>query len=430
MASLSTRCNEAAHLSDSLTHWKIVQDLWDPDTNPSGFVNLGIAENSLMHDTLSHHIHQNISLPKTAFTYGDGTVGSERLREAVARFLTKHFKPARPLTRSHISITNGCNSSIEQLSWACANPGEAFLLGQPHWGTFVPDLSLRFGTRLLPVPFHDVDPLGDGCVQKYEDVILGAYSRGEKVAGLVICNPHNPLGRCYSRETLVCLLQLCEKYQIHFISDEIYALSVWSNTIDDNIPPPNLFVSVLSIDPQGLIDPARIHIVWGLSKDFGASGLRVGSIVSQSNETLHKAMTPSGLYTYVSAASDHIAANILEDMTFTDEYIAENRKRLGKQYEHVVRWTKAQGISHAPGVNAAFFIWLDLGSYYRRYHPETDIQDLPGKVTQELLGKKVFLASGKDFGAEKPGWFRIVFAHEDYYLHEGLGRIAAALGGA
>lgn len=107
---LSTRCQEAAQLSETLTLWKVVRDLWDPDANPSGFLNLGIAENSLMHDILSRHVHQNINLPNTTFTYGDGTVGSKRLREAIASFLSKHLKPARPLKSNHISVTNESNS--------------------------------------------------------------------------------------------------------------------------------------------------------------------------------------------------------------------------------------------------------------------------------------------------------------------------------
>ncbi|EXL66813.1 hypothetical protein FOPG_17039 [Fusarium oxysporum f. sp. conglutinans race 2 54008] len=86
-------------------------------------------------------------------------------------------------------------------------------------------------------------------------------------------------------------------------------------------------------------------------------------------------MTPVGLYTYVSAASDHIAANILEDSLWTDAYIVENQKRLSKQYEFVIRWARDNHISHAPGVNAAFFVWLDLGSYYQRNHPEMDVYD-------------------------------------------------------
>lgn len=115
--SVSTRCQEAAALSDTLTLSKVVCDMWNPITNPKGFVNLGTAENTLMQDILPRHIHENIQLPRSAFTYGDGTVGTKRLRQAIAQFLTKRLKPVKPLELRHISVTNGCNSAIEHLSW-------------------------------------------------------------------------------------------------------------------------------------------------------------------------------------------------------------------------------------------------------------------------------------------------------------------------
>ena len=46
---------------------------------------------------------------------------------------------------------------------------------------------------------------------------------------------------------------------------------------------------------------------------------------------------------------------------------------------------------------------------------------------KKLLAKKVFLASGAAFGAEHPGWYRIVFAYPTPYLKEGLQRMVAAL---
>ena len=58
--------------------------------------------------------------------------------------------------------------------------------------------------------------------------------------------------------------------------------------------------------------------------------------------------------------------------------------------------------------------------------PEMDVKQ-SHHITKAWLEKKVFLASGADFGSDKPGWFRIVFAHEDHYLQEGLTRITAAL---
>ncbi|KAH7152015.1 pyridoxal phosphate-dependent transferase [Dactylonectria estremocensis] len=423
---LSTRAYNAEQATKGLTIWEVVPNLWHPESNPDGIVSLGVAENSLMHDTLSKHIHENLALSNPAFTYGDGTTGTKRIKASVSRFLTKYLKPARPIEPQHLSMTNGCSAAIEHLSWALANPGEGFLLGQPYYGTFVPDLTYRFGAKLLPVPFHDVDPIGEDAVQKYENVILESQAKDQKVAGLIISHPHNPLGRCYSRSIIIRLMELCQKYQIHFISDEIYAFSVWTNTVDAH-PPSVPFESALSIDPTGIIDPCRVHVLWGMSKDFGANGIRVGTIVSQSNPSLHASIVAVGLYSSVSSLSDHITANVLDDDAWVEGYIAENQKRLSEQYNRVVSWSKKHGITYAPGVNAAFFLWIDLGKYYGARHQITGGEDTTELITKALLSNKIFLASGKDFGSEKPGWYRIVFSHPDDYLDEGLQRVITAL---
>jgi bifunctional pyridoxal-dependent enzyme with beta-cystathionase and maltose regulon repressor activities len=48
-------------------------------------------------------------------------------------------------------------------------------------------------------------------------------------------------------------------------------------------------------------------------------------------------------------------------------------------------------------------------------------------IMQKLLNKKVFIASGAEFGGEEPGWFRIVFTYPRPYLEEGLKRMIEAL---
>lgn len=423
---LSQRAQATEKSARGLLLWEIIPNLWDPKTNPNGYVSLGVAENSLMHGTLSKHIHNNLALSNPAFTYGDGTMGSKRLKAAVAGFLTKHLKPAKPIEPAHVAMTNGCSAAIEHLSWAFADPGDCFLLGQPYYGTFIPDLTARFNAKVLPVPFGDVDPMGEDAVKKYEEVLLAAQSKGQKVAGLVISHPHNPLGRCYSRSVLIQLMELCEKYQIHFISDEIYALSVWSNTIDTH-PAPVEFESALSIDTTGIINPALVHCIWGMSKDFGANGIRIGAIISQANPLLHLAVIPVGLYSSASSLSDHVTANLLEDSAWVEAYMAENQSKLSKQYERVVAWAKENNITYAPGVNAAFFLWVDLGQAYKKKHAVPEGEDIGKVVTKALIAQKVFLASGNEFGSEKQGWFRIVFSHDNFYLDEGLGRVVTAL---
>jgi len=113
-----------------------------------------------------------------------------------------------------------------------------------------------------------VDQFSVDAVGKYGDALLKAEREGIKVKALLICNPHNPLGKCYSVETLKALFKLCHKHKIHLISDEVYALSVF-DVAGSNIAP---FTSVLSINPTGLIATDRIHVLYSMSKvRFGYS---------------------------------------------------------------------------------------------------------------------------------------------------------------
>lgn len=45
----------------------------------------------------------------------------------------------------------------------------------------------------------------------------------------ILCNPQNPLGRTYSRDTLLAYARFCEERDLHLVSDEIYAMSVYEN---------------------------------------------------------------------------------------------------------------------------------------------------------------------------------------------------------
>lgn len=98
-----------------------------------------------------------------------------------------------------------------------------------------------------------------------------------RIKAVLMCNPHNPLSRCYPKRSLVECMEFCQERGLHLISDEIYALSSLKST-PDNSPP---FVSALSLTeplvPEGAVkvDPSRVHVVWSASKLFGSSGFRV-----------------------------------------------------------------------------------------------------------------------------------------------------------
>jgi aspartate/methionine/tyrosine aminotransferase len=57
-------------------------------------------------------------------------------------------------------------------------------------------------------------------------------------------------------------MRFCQMNGLHFISDEVYALSVYETGEAGSLP----FCSALSIDTSGLIEADRFHVLYGMSK--------------------------------------------------------------------------------------------------------------------------------------------------------------------
>jgi aspartate/methionine/tyrosine aminotransferase len=129
------------------------------------------------------------------------------------------------------------------------------------------------GVTPLAVDVPDfADSLGPALIDALETALRDSK---QTVRALVLANPHNPLGRCYSVEVLKRCIQFCEKHNIHLVSDEVFALSEFE--CPDLVDAPG-FTSVLSIDLEALgADEKRVHVTWSLSKDFAASGVRLVS---------------------------------------------------------------------------------------------------------------------------------------------------------
>ncbi|KKA31061.1 hypothetical protein TD95_002569 [Thielaviopsis punctulata] len=430
--SLSDRALVVSRPSALTKIWEVIANAWHPDSNPSGYVSLGVAENSLMHSELAAKLPAPADIPHSSFTYGDGPSGSQRLKKALAAYLNHRHNPVTRVLPQHIIATNGCSAAIEQLSWALANPGDVWLLGQPFYGTFQPDLTLRPTAVIQPVAFGAVDgqpavdPLSLEAVTRYEAALEAVHVCGQKVAGLVLCNPHNPLGRCYPRETIEALMELCGRHSIHLIVDELYALSVWKNTVDSDTEPAE-FVSTLSIPLENKMDPQLLHVLWGMSKDFGANGIRMGMIIDQYNEPLRTALGTTALYSSVSSLTDAMTAAIFEDEAWVDAYVAENSRRLARHFELLAAWAKDNSVPYVRGANAGFFLWVNLGEVYRQRHAGAKTAADNSDLMEALLAQRVFLASGANFGSEEAGWFRIVFSVDEAALREGLRRIERAL---
>lgn len=438
---LSSRGTAAARNTQKDLMFQVMADTYDSKKNPDGFINLGVAENTLMHPELLSHLKKNFHPPSSAFSYGSGPSGSLRLRNALADFFNAHFDPVKPVSSSHINASRGVTSSLERLAYELGDPGDKFLLGRPYYGSYQCDLRDRAGIEVAPVSFGEIDPCSEAAVSMYEAALLTELANliGGQVRAILLCNPHNPLGRCYSRETLVAFMRLCQKHAIHLVVDEIYALSVFPNP---DAPAAEPFTSALSIDTTGIIDPALVHVLWGLSKDFGANSLRIGCVVSQHNPPLMSVLDAHAAYSFPSALLDFMACTILEDKRFVDKFITESQRRLAENYALTTAFLRKHGIAFQEA-NAGVFVWVDLGQAWRRRNAK--MRNLPDggwvllsdemdgatnvtdDITRMLVRQRVYLASGDASGSEQPGWFRVVFSQPRHLLLEGLRRVVVAL---
>ena len=384
---LSSRGAAAARNQKKDLMFEVMADTYDSKANPDGFINLGIAENTLMHPELLKHLEKKFRPSSNNLSYGCGPSGSVRLRKALANFFNKHFSPIRPVSPSHINASRGVTSSLERLAYELGDPGDKFLLGRPYYGSYESDLHDRAGIEIAPVSFGDIDPTSPDCVSCYESVIQAHPRTGAgRITALLLCNPHNPLGRCYPRETLTALMTLCEKHQIHLIIDEIYALSVFPNP---NLPTAVPFTSALSIPTTNLINPARIHTLWGLSKDFGANSLRIGCVVSQANPPLMSVLAAHAAYSFPSALLDYMACAILEDERFVARFLKESQRRLAENYGLTTAFLRKHGIPYEEA-GAGCFVWVDLGAAWRERRRGLGIEVESGDSCCELDDDMLF----------------------------------------
>lgn len=195
------------------------------------------------------------------------------------------------------------------------------------------------------------------------------------------------------------------RFNLIFCSDEIYALSVY----DPTAPP---FISALTLTHRlvgdGALDQEQVdtyvHLVYGLSKDWCGSGLRVGMLYSR-NQPLQEALNSLAAFGSISNHTQHVLAEVLSDAQWTDTFVKENSQLLRESYTALTQKLDAVGIPYVHAV-AGMFIWIDLRKYLGENTWEGEAA-LWSKVCEEA---KVILTPGESCHASEPGYFRLCFA--------------------
>jgi aspartate/methionine/tyrosine aminotransferase len=157
-------------------------------------------------------------------------------------------------------------------------------------GSFEITCAMRNNVKLIPV----YPPSPTTHRREYIEAFKTALEESpHRVRALLFCNPQNPRAQLYSEDLIEDLLTFCDQADLHFISDEVYALTTFGETgrreISEkpvNASHTSKFTSVVHINLERLgVDPSRIHLLHSISKDLGSSGLR---LVSSLHKTSRK----------------------------------------------------------------------------------------------------------------------------------------------
>ncbi|KAI5245936.1 PLP-dependent transferase [Aureobasidium subglaciale] len=271
----------------------------------------------------------------------------------MAKHMNKYFHPVSKVQPGDLVFANGITSLCELFGYAIGELGDGILISRSSYQAFPADFGAKAKIKCFFVPSKGIDCFSLSIVDRYEKTLLDAKANGTKIRALLLCN-HNPLGRCYPLVIVMALMQLCQKYYLHLLADEVYALSVFLSVFDAASPAVP-FTSVFAFDSSPYISPQYLYVVYGLSKDFVAGGLRLGCLYSGNTELLN-AISAVGQFAWSGSLNQLFAAEMLEDEEWLNAFLDKSRVVLKERYEICSAMLDGHGIEYQKGVNAGFSV--------------------------------------------------------------------------
>lgn len=228
------------------------------------------------------------------------------------------------------------------------------------------------------------------------------------VKALLLCSPHNPVGRVWSRKELERLGDLCLTHHVIILCDEIHCDFVYA---------PHHFTSFLTLDEKYR---RNLAVFTSPSKTFNVAGFQPGNIIIP-DETLRQA------YRRANAAAGYSQGSIMGQIAVKSCYTKGDAwvKELVAYIKGNIDWTREFVKNHLPKAvmtepEGTYLVWIDFSGY--------GLSDdaLEKTVTDKA---KLWLDSGKIFGPETAQFERFNMAAPRAVIEEAFGRLKEALEG-
>lgn len=326
----------------------------------------------------------------------------EAYYEAVCRWFGKRH--GWHINREDIIYTSGVVPAVSAVIKALTLPGDQVIVQGPVYNCF-----------FSSIRNNGCEMVSNSLIYNKEELLyeidfddLERKLKHERARLMLLCNPHNPGGRVWTRDELTRVAQLCRKYGVRVVSDEIHCeLTLY----DNEYVPFGSLPDELSRDSITCCSP---------SKAFNTAGLQIANIVCRDAEVRNRIdraininevcdVNPFGVIALQAAYSDE-----------GYEWLTQLRKYISANYDLLMeRFARELPKCKVMRMEGTYLAWIDCSEL----HISSD------EIEEMLMHEnKVWVNAGSMYGAEGAAFIRINMACTSELLNEGITRIVNGLG--
>lgn len=331
-----------------------------------------------------------------------GIFGYTKVPSAYYEAITNWFarRHGWQIDKDWIIYTSGVVPALSAIIKALTKPGDRVLVQTPVYNCFfssirnnnceVVDNPLIYTNRTYHIDFTNLERL----------------TADPNVKLMLLCNPHNPAGRVWTREELTRLGEICLRNNVIVVADEIHCELVY---------PGHTYTPFASISKTFLMNSVTCT---SPSKAFNLAGLQIANIISADEEVrmrIDKAINinevcdvnPFGVEALMAAYNN--GEEWLEELK---HYLAENYSYLKEYFnEHLPQFPVTT-------LEGTYLIWVNCSVLQQR---SKDI------VETLLKEEKLWVNEGSMYGEAGNSFIRINIACSREVLTDGLNRLKVGL---
>lgn len=319
------------------------------------------------------------------------TWGAQGFREALAakqtRFMGHPVDPSR-----EIVVTCGSTEAMMAAMMTVTNPGDKVVIFSPFYENYGADTILS-GAEPVYVPLHPPEFNFDPTELEQ------AFQQHPKA--LILCNPSNPCGKVFTKEELLFIADLAQKYDTYVITDEVYEHIVYA-------PHKHIYFASL----PGMWE--RTISCSSLSKTYSITGWRLGYTIAP--EAITERIKKVHDFLTVGAAAP-LQEAVIPGLNFGQDYYDKLQATYTHKRDLFLKGLKDVGLEFSEP-QGAYYVLMDITPFGY----DNDLEFC------QVLAKEVGVGAvpGSSFFREPVNHLiRFHFAKKDETLNEALNRLEA-----